>query len=1679
VTDADDDNDFGEAPRTQMLSGDDIELLDDPGVSVEEAEALEALAPPHKPPTVPPRPPPVEPPPPSVLELAIAEAQKHDWRAVAETLRAELDAEGDKQRAALLAYELGEIVERRLREEPQAVKAYGRALQADPSLRPNLWAIRRVFYRRGLWPNLLKLIDAEVRFARSDRERADLLVERALVLEDRMSDPAGAREALERALALDATHTVALLHRERTALADGDQGTLARVWRALADAVVSPVRKVEYLVDLARLAASQGGDGLDEALEILSEAAALGEGRDRVLTERLRLAEVAGDPDAELAALEARVRVLDERFGPAGVGPAEPDEPRWPLDRAGQTRLQIAALRRRQARICRERQAWDQAWKYLTQALEVAPAEPILGFDLADVAEASGRFAELAEVTAGLAARETDPGRAAAFRLRRAEALLRAGEEDLAEQALAELAAAHPGLLSLVERRERAAYSRADFAALAALRLEEGAAAAAGTAFGPAAAIPPSPAWAAAAYVSAGDLYAFLADRQDDALAAYERALAVVPADPAAIEGLVALHERGGRSAEAVALLDREAHSVAPGGGRAEELLERIAAEKTASGDLTGALDAFDALAARRPDDLGIAARRERLLGLLGRHAERAALLEEIAGQIQDPASRAALQHEIGRLADVELRDTEAAAAAYEAALAADPEDRLSRAALAALHRREGNWDALADARQREARAASGDAARAPLYAAAVLLERRLGRLPEAAELYRELAARFPDDAFALRGLARTSVGDPAAQADALERETPLLPPGPAAGQGLIRLGDALVAAGRGADAADAYRRAHAEATGASGGDADPSLASHALWSLYALAARAGDPALLQEAAQGLADRTRDDTLRLDLVEDLAWLGDDADAAAARFDEVAAKAPTRSSAQLGRALAAARARDRVALADALVAEAGQTSDARVGAALLLRAATVKEITGDEGAEALAAEALRRLPDDPGVVVAAAERQGIPAAVRESLLSARARLAADGELVAELLVEEGVLATERGAHGRAAALATDVLRAQPGHLGALELLRRAAQAGGDAETACRAALALGRSHRSPRHAATFVADAAGLLEGTLARTADAALAWREAYLLDPSLPGAWERAHALTREVGDVAALYHLCGRRLEELSARPDAPAASFVPILLERAQLAQRHGDDDAAAVDLEALLERDPDHREGLVLLAEVRKEQGQAAEAARLLGRYHDLVEEPELRAASELRLATILAEDLGDLEGAVRALEVVMTVRHEDIGVRERLIELYGQVGLPTRAAEELERLVQLRRTAGEKARDELRAARTWRDAARDPGRAKRALERAAELDPLDLDIIRERVAISSGSERAGALYQAATDLRAAIAETPTEPSLMERLLVVGELGEDGQLTFAAQGALVGLGAASPEVKRKHAARRQDLGAPRLMRGLSDQDWTTKIEHPQARSLLGELWQTVAESAAPGQDPAQLGFTKGDRVAQKAMAQRAPAVDAVARAFGLAELEVWISPSRPGFARALAREVPVVLLGEDVAKGAGAEARLALARAVAYARTRGGPLEDLPPAEVTLYLAAALKSAGVDPGRLFMVGAIPGPKLDERARAVAKSMSRKDKKALQAIVERLPPGGQSLNVDGWRIGARATAYRAALLVGGDVHTAALAAGGGRGGTLAADPVAVDLIAWGVGEACLSLRHDLGLS
>jgi tetratricopeptide (TPR) repeat protein len=182
----------------------------------------------------------VEPDPVSVLDSFLEGREALDWAKRAAQLTVELDQAEEKARIGELAYELGELYMRQLEDEASAVKAYGRALQADPSLRANLWAIRKIFYRRELWPNLVKLVGAELRFASNQEQRVDLLTERGRILLHHVKDLPAAQESYEQALALNPADIQSLLALERIARTGDNKALLWRALEGLARTVANP-----------------------------------------------------------------------------------------------------------------------------------------------------------------------------------------------------------------------------------------------------------------------------------------------------------------------------------------------------------------------------------------------------------------------------------------------------------------------------------------------------------------------------------------------------------------------------------------------------------------------------------------------------------------------------------------------------------------------------------------------------------------------------------------------------------------------------------------------------------------------------------------------------------------------------------------------------------------------------------------------------------------------------------------------------------------------------------------------------------------------------------------------------------------------------------------------------------------------------------------------------------------------------------------------------------------------------------------------------------------------------------------------------------------------------------------------------------------------------------------------
>ncbi len=1602
----------------------------------------------------------------SALDELLDGRDKLDWARRAEKLTDELSLAESKARMGELAYELGELYQRHLGDEASAVKAYGRALQADPSLRANLWAIRRIFYRRELWPNLVKLIGAELRFATDDRQRADLHLERGRILLNGVGEPAAAQEAFEQALALDPGSFSALLALESLAGERGDQELLYRTLAQLASATEVPERRAAILVELAR-EFRLSDQRLDEARALLAEAVELDCLHAAVDREREALARHCEDSGALAACLEARIGRLQESFGLAGL----PELDSAPQDRGSEQRVRaILALRREQAQVLADGGDDDGAWSCLHQALSLAPQEPILLADLSDLAERLGRYEELAELVAARESGEVDPARAIGLALRRASALAKAGKQEEADEVLASRARSVPGYLPLIVARELGAGASANWAKMAALQLEMAETLRLGTAFGNGADCAPEPQSAARHYVVAGDLYRYGVEDADMALAQYRLALEMDPDCVAATGALVELHRSVGRSAEAAQFLEAQLQSnaVRSDSTKADEIRNQLVALNLAIGDADGELKAVTGLLENAPEDAALQGRRLELLRELGKVAQFSDAAVALAESVSDRDAQALYYFEAGRA----CTDWGRAAQCFAECRERWPDDPIVGFLELDALRRAQNWDGLETClRDNIDRCADEEVVEYGREALWVV-EFAQNNSGGAAALAVALCERSPDSLplllDALACLDRCNA-DALAVADVLERIVDASH-GASKADALLRLGMVSRGLGREADAEQAFRSAGEEGRVAG-------------WlALYHGASKQQDIDMQSEALGALAQSLEDAEQRAAVLTTSAWsetLRGNDEQAAELFSLAREGSEAPAGALLGLSLLSAKAVDPVGQGEFLEALATSTQGAYVQSSLLLHAAMLAEVQGDEES---AAERLRKArvisPQDAGTAVMLADRlaplspeghETVPALLeRADLCDMRSVLAEAGSARVDWELERAEALELAGHLQESIAAVSSVLEMRPGHIRGLQTLRRVCIRGGDRASQARASVALARQIGDEEGRAALFREAAAIFDGELDDTV-AAVATYQALLTE--LPGApeYERLVEILREHDDKRMLYRLYSARLKYLGV--EGLHRERVPILVARARLRRDIGDLRGAARDFATLLDVDPNHLVALSERAQLLERLGDDREAADLLQVYLALEADPSKRASAELALSHLMADSLDDLQGAITQLEHVVRQSPHDLEVKERLLSLLIKAQRVDEASGLLRDMASMRGSDGERARDELRIAGLQREAGNREA-AIGSLRRARQYDALNIEALSDLIELAGGEAktRSALVESAVADLRGAIAEAPAESSLYEKLAIVASWGKLRHLERQALQALEVVGGLSGE---QEAALTRLGPSPASSEMVFGEDaWLSAFVHRDAGGFAGQLWQVIGAAVAQLSEgtPEGLGFERSQRVKGKSVAKELPAVAALAGHLGIEGLEVYRSDSRGEVARSVTGEHATVCLGGALAKAATPEHRFALGRCLAHAKSGSGSAVELAETDLYSYFAAAAELAGVRPVPTMLAERTKSETVTVLARRMAKALGRRARKDLTAMAPRFTELGSPLS---WRIGTEQTAARVGLAVCGSLTAAMDILDIGKGGRSLADaPVGRELLSWSVGEQFLAM-------
>jgi hypothetical protein len=675
----------------------------------------------------------------------------------------------------VLQHEIAVLTERTADEETDVAQGYAAALSLDPALRPNLWALRRLYYRRGLWPSLLQLLDIEADSAASARERAELLTEKGHVLEDRLGNVTEAVSCYRTAHELDQEALAPLVALEKVLTRQSGQSVLAgtavrpsdelmAVYRALATATKDPSRRVALLIEQARIeevprVKPDGKDALPPdvtpVLNYLHDAYDVGVDQLRVIDEIVRITAAAGRIPDCLTALEIRAEILEMQ-----AENATPQRKQLLSD-------QVVGIRRWQASLARERAGnLELAWQYLEKAQEKSPGDPLLGPELLSVADALGDPEKLLQL---LVERERelriqrpdDAPPPVGLWLKQAVALRQANRDAEAEQTEARIAEASPTHLLLQLLRQRRAMQRHDLPGLTKLLQLEAEQADRGLA-GSDGKLVRDPAWACEALIAAADCALQSGDlTQAETLAQRAEGFLPKPLDAAGLTHrrlidalLEEIYLRSSREGLLVGLFERRIAE-----GHASEIETTLLRENLVElytgilGTPESAAPHKEALRKQSSSDLRLLRRQVLLARQRGDVAgEEAALLQWIAAAsakghalVDDLLRRAGLLVKLGRQPE--------AGALYEQVLAQQPGHPQALEELERVYLAQGKKDELSQLLRRQIELVShttaddpdGLSAERALHAKLIdLIENELNLPDQAASLYKAMLQRDP-----------------------------------------------------------------------------------------------------------------------------------------------------------------------------------------------------------------------------------------------------------------------------------------------------------------------------------------------------------------------------------------------------------------------------------------------------------------------------------------------------------------------------------------------------------------------------------------------------------------------------------------------------------------------------------------------------------------------------------------------------------------------------------------------------------------------------------------------------------------------------------------------------------------------------------------------------------------------
>lgn len=1571
-------------------------------------------------------------------EQSVPDGSRVDATRVA-ALRSEMEASGgDRNRQAMLAYEIGRLIEDGGGGEAAAVREYLGAYNLDPAFRPPLFELVRMFERRRSFKNLARLYEAELKSATTPLERASALVDRASLLEDHLAQGDAAKPLFEQAAEDDPEGITALLMLERRARATGDAEASRKALEGLAARTKTPALRAVLGVELAR-ERERSGD-VEGAVELLRDAVrASPEERPRTLRALEDVARRHGRSPELVAALEARAALdatVPERRAEALAALLEAGRVR--LDRLGDA---------------------EGARATLDRALALAPDDPALRRAHMLASESGSDLAASSADAAALQALVGPEPVIAAFLLREAEAAQANGDVAAARQALDRALAAEPGSAVLRAMHDDLSLALGEIDPVIA-RLEADAASATD---GEARAALLSRAASFAAHVGgdaprAAALLVRAAEGSGEPAPILREMLTIATQlahAPTAADAITRLLAVTDDVEERAALHHARYAALLASGASAEEL--RAALDAAMEAGTAWAIPAVRLAAAAH-----------------GEHERLARAHVALADKTNDSDTAAAHLAAAARaFARAEKHDE--ATGALKKALERAPGHRYAVALLEEIYRRKGDADAVVRILREAAEAdTTGRAREAQLLVAGAAAE-ATGDLDLAASTYEDALGKDGKALapwLALRALGERR-GDAALEARSLEALAAHERESGTAGRFSLDLGEHHLTRGDTAKGTAALRAAleNKETRAAAalalalapvppGGDRVGRL--EGVSALFAIAMGETRVALGHELL-GEAIAARDVDLGARVASLLEPEGSDT------IDLLARLAATRLTAGAADRLAD-RARAVEALASALA------DQPEVAAELLLGASRIEQLAGVDGDAVLrAADIADRAPGSLAAALAAVEALGDEDDVGERA-SALALWAPHTSGAVRSSIEAGAarLMVLSGRSEEALPVLRALFDRDPSDLASAEMLRIAARDEASWEDVVRACDRLVEATEGELRA-QLLEEASAVLMDHLEQDEAAEPRLRAALAIDPGRPIAYARLHDVLADREDEAGLLALVSARIEVT----DDPV-DLAPLFYEQARLHRSLGDYEGAFAALENLLLLESEHLGGLALLVELHVQREQFREAVDVLRQIASAEGVPaSQRRIARLGAADFLDKKLDDARGALGELRQIEELGLADRALYERVATLAERLGDLDRASDALERGAEVERDAGKRAGVERRLAKLEIESRGRREHALAAYRRAIRAQPTDLESLRAACAlIGDVAERRLVTEAPEAAFRAQLDKEPLDESALRSLVAVAEARGDRGLADSVARILVATGLARPD----ESASLDDteiVRAPSPTPALSDARLSAIMDTPLAPAATGAVGEVVLAAVETLQEGDRLEPTTFGLGRNDLGKPGTPLVDevlAIAAKLGAPPGDVWIGGRDPNLVTVIPqyKGKPAWVLGANAASLAPTERRFRVGALAVGLRLGVGPLALRVLTGGSDEVAAQLYGTCVAAGAPVAAGEGRAGVADA-SRALGKVIGRRARRAVTEAVPRVGDGGRPLLA--WARALATTMARAGALAGADPGPAIRLAQLERGAAGAVD--ARSITRFWISTSTLALRRELGLA